>query len=114
MRFHLPSFFVGFAAGATTVLVGRELKPVAVEGAASVYQLWDALWARAAMLGEDIEDILTEARARADSSRSKPAENASKVPNPIRGKQSLRSTASGEIRAVRTTRAKSRPLSPEA
>lgn len=69
MRFHLPSFFVGFSAGVTAVLVGRELKPIAVEGAAGVYQLWDALWARAAMLREDIEDILTEARARVDSSQ---------------------------------------------
>ena len=69
MRFHFPSFFLGCAAGASTVLFARQLRPIALEVATGVYQLWDSIWTRAAMFGEDLEDVLAEARARARSSR---------------------------------------------
>ena len=69
MRFHFPSFVLGYAAGASTVLLANQLRPIAVEVANGAYQVWDAIWARVAMFGEDVEDVLAEARARARSSR---------------------------------------------
>lgn len=104
MRFHFPSFLIGYAAGTTTVLLGRELKPIAIEGATAMYQLWDALWARAATLGEDIEDILVEARARAGSSGDSTSStaSASAATKPTQGPTS----SSVSLTARRTTRAR--------
>lgn len=68
MRFHFASFALGFGAGAATVVVGRHLRPALVEVATSVYQLVDAAAARMAMVQEDFEDVLAEARARARGS----------------------------------------------
>jgi hypothetical protein len=65
MRFHFGSFLLGYGAGVTTVLVGRALRPVLVETAAAAFQVADAVTARIAMVQEDVEDILAEARARA-------------------------------------------------
>jgi hypothetical protein len=65
MSFHLPSFLIGYGAGAATVVVGRKLRPVLVEVASAAYWLADSVAARVAMLGEDAEDVLAEARARA-------------------------------------------------
>jgi hypothetical protein len=64
MVFHFPSFLLGYASGAATVLIGRHLRPVVVEAAAAAYQAADAVAARLAMLREDVEDLLAEARAR--------------------------------------------------
>jgi len=107
MRFHFPSFLLGCAAGATAILLGRELKPIAVEGATGIYQLWDALWARAAMFSEDIEDILTEARARAEASRrSDSSDGASGAAT--QAKPGQRAASAGSFGARRTARTKSR------
>jgi hypothetical protein len=73
VRFHFPSFALGFGAGAATVLLGRELRPVLVEMASAVYGLADALAARVAMFHEDAEDVLAEARARARRPRPRGA-----------------------------------------
>jgi hypothetical protein len=65
MNFHLPSFLLGYASGAATVLIGQQLRPLAVEVVAAAYQAADAVAARVAMLREDVDDMLAEARARA-------------------------------------------------
>jgi hypothetical protein len=65
MRFHFGSFLIGFGVGAATVVVGRHLRPALVEIASAGFQLVDAVAARIAMVQEDVEDVLAEARARA-------------------------------------------------
>jgi hypothetical protein len=65
MRFHFPSFLIGYGAGVATVVVGRQLRPVFVELASAAYWLADSVAARMAMVQEDFEDVLAEARARA-------------------------------------------------
>ncbi len=69
MRFHLPSFLLGYGAGAGSVLLAKRLRPLLVELAAAVYGLVDSLGARVAMQREDLEDLLAEARARARGKR---------------------------------------------
>lgn len=65
MKFHWPSFLLGYGAGAGTVLLGKQLRPLALEIATAGYRFFDALMARTAMKKEDVEDIFAEARARA-------------------------------------------------
>lgn len=65
MKFHWPSFLLGYGAGASTVLVGKHLRPVLVEVATAVYKVMDTVAAKAAMRQEDLEDVFAEARARA-------------------------------------------------
>lgn len=74
MRFHFGSFVIGFAAGAATVVVGKHLRPVLVEVASAGYQLADTLAARVAMVQEDFDDMLAEARARARGEEVEPFE----------------------------------------
>ncbi len=65
MRFHFTSFMLGVGVGAAGVVVGRHLRPVAVEMAKTAYQITDAISARMAIMQEDVDDMLAEARARA-------------------------------------------------
>ncbi len=65
MKFHLPSFAIGYAAGFGTHAVGHHLKPFLLELATSAYRVMDAVAARAAMQQERLDDLLAEARARA-------------------------------------------------
>lgn len=65
MKFHWPSFLLGYGAGASTVLMGKHMRPVLVEMAAAVYKFVDVVAARTAMRQEDLEDLLAEAKARA-------------------------------------------------
>jgi hypothetical protein len=65
MTFHLPSFLLGFVAGNVTGYFARELRPVAVDVATAGVQLWDAAWSRIVGFGEDVEDVVAEAKARA-------------------------------------------------
>lgn len=65
MKFHWPSFLLGYGAGASTVLLSKHLRPLLLEVAASGYRFFDAVLARTAMKKEDIEDLLAEARAKA-------------------------------------------------
>ncbi len=72
MKFHLPSFFLGFAAGAAFVAARRRLRPLLVEAGAIGYRFVDAVVARVAMGREDLEDVLAEARARARDLQARP------------------------------------------
>ncbi|QAT84587.1 hypothetical protein EJ065_3018 [Corallococcus coralloides] len=77
MKFDLPSFLMGYGAGASTVLVARHLRPLLVEVATSAYRFVDMVAARAAMKQEDLEDLLAEAKARArGGERTRPADEA--------------------------------------
>ncbi len=72
MRFHFTSFAIGVAVGAAGVVVGRQLRPFAVEVAAAAYQMLDGVAARVAVVQEDWEDVLAEARARARGEAAEP------------------------------------------
>ena len=65
MKFDLPSFLLGYGAGATTVLLGKRLRPLLLELATVVYRFSDSVMAKAAVKQEDLEDLMAEARARA-------------------------------------------------
>lgn len=65
MKLDLPSFLAGYVAGAGTVLLGRQLRPLLVQLATAGYRLVDAVAARVATRREDLEDLFAEARARA-------------------------------------------------
>jgi hypothetical protein len=65
MKFHWPSFLIGIATGAAAVTVWTRFRPALVEIATAAYEAGDALWTRAAGLGEDAEDLLAEAQAAA-------------------------------------------------
>lgn len=65
MKFHWPSFLLGYGAGASTVLLGKHMRPVLVEMATAAYKFVDVVAARTAMRQEDLEDLLAEAKARA-------------------------------------------------
>ena len=78
MKFHWPSFLLGCAAGATGVLLARQLRPVLLEIATAAYQFSDTVWARVTMLQEDVEDVLAEAKTRARRPRK---------PTPVRARR---------------------------
>ena len=65
MKFHWPSFLLGWGAGAASVLLARQLRPVLLELATAAYELSDTVRARVTMLQEDFEDVLAEAKTRA-------------------------------------------------
>jgi len=73
MNFHWPSFLLGYAAGAGSVLVYDRLRPFLVQVGSFAFEAVDSLLARATMVQEDIEDVFAEARARA---RPAPAKSA--------------------------------------
>jgi hypothetical protein len=69
MRFHLPSFLLGYAAGLGTGLVLPRLRPVAVEVAAALHKFAGDVAARVAAVREDLEDVVAEARFRVQQAR---------------------------------------------
>lgn len=65
MRFHGPSFLLGFVAGAGSAALRERLRPLALEVATTMYRALDGIAARVVMKREDLQDFLAEARARA-------------------------------------------------
>ena len=65
MRFHLPSFLLGVATGASGAALAPRLRPLVLEIATDCYRVIDAAMLRLARGREDIADLLAEARARA-------------------------------------------------
>ena len=65
MRFHLPSFLLGAATGATGAALAPRLRPLALEVATGCYKIFDAAMLRLARSRENFSDLLAEARARA-------------------------------------------------
>jgi hypothetical protein len=65
MRFHLPSFILGLATGASGAALAPRLRPLVMELATGCYRVFDAAMLRVARGRENISDFLAEARARA-------------------------------------------------
>jgi hypothetical protein len=67
MKFHLPSYLLGVATGASGAALAPRLRPVVVEITAGCYRIADAIGVRIARTRENLSDLLAEARARARS-----------------------------------------------
>jgi len=65
MRFHLPSYLLGVATGASGAALAPRLRPVVLELASSCYRVYDAIMFRAARARENASDLFAEARALA-------------------------------------------------
>ena len=65
MRFHLPSYLLGVATGASAAALAPRLRPLLLELATSCYRIADAVMVRVARSRENVSDLLAEARARA-------------------------------------------------
>ena len=73
MRFHWPSFLLGYGAGVGLAALSKRLRPLALEVATTIYRAADALAARLVMKREDLQDLLAEARVRARGFVGRPA-----------------------------------------
>ncbi len=73
MKFHLPSFVLGCAAGYAAKSVSGHLRPLALELASVAYKVADAVATRLVRRKEDLEDLLAEARARVKRAPTAPA-----------------------------------------
>ena len=65
MRFHVPSFLIGYGAGVGSALLAKRIRPLLLELATEAWRIADRVGAQAAMRREDLEDLIAEARARA-------------------------------------------------
>ena len=65
MKFHLTSFLLGTAVGASGAALAPRLRPVALELATGCYRVLDAARVKLARGRENVSDLLAEARARA-------------------------------------------------
>jgi len=65
VKFHLPSFVLGVATGASGATLAPRLRPVVLEIATGCYRVYDAVMFRVARGRENASDLLAEARARA-------------------------------------------------
>ncbi len=72
MKFHFPSFLLGYGAGAATAFASKRVRPLLLEILAAGYRLADSVAARAVMKREDLEDLFAEARARARGLATRP------------------------------------------
>ena len=62
VRFALPSVLLGYGVGVGTVLLGKRLRPLALELATILYRFTEAVAARGAMKQETLDNLLAEAR----------------------------------------------------
>lgn len=65
MIFHLPSYMLGVATGASGAVLAPRLRPIVLELATGCYRVLDAVMVRIARSRESFSDLLAEARARA-------------------------------------------------
>jgi hypothetical protein len=65
MRFHLPSFLLGVATGASGTALASRFRPIVIEVATGCYRVADAFVVRLARTRENFSDLLAEARAKA-------------------------------------------------
>ena len=63
MRFHVPSFLLGVAAGASGAMLAPRLRPLVLELASDCYRIYDAVMLRFARGRESVQDLMAEARA---------------------------------------------------
>ena len=76
MKFHLPSYLLGVATGASGAALAHRLRPVVLEIATGVYRVYDSLMLRVARARENASDLLAEAHARAREHQLRPNGNA--------------------------------------
>jgi hypothetical protein len=65
MKFHLPSYLLGVATGASGAALAPRLRPLVLEIATTCYRASEEVMFRIARAREDISDLFAEARARA-------------------------------------------------
>lgn len=65
MKFHWPSFLLGYGAGLGSAGLARHMRPFFVELATAAWRLADEIVGRVVMVREDVEDVVAEAKARA-------------------------------------------------
>jgi hypothetical protein len=64
MKFHTPSFLMGFASASVIAMTGKRLKPVAVELGALGLHLAHLAWGVAERQREHVEDLWAEIEER--------------------------------------------------
>jgi hypothetical protein len=65
MKFHVPSFLLGYGLGAASTALSERLRPLALEVAKTGYRLIGGLSVRLARKREAVEDFFAEARGLA-------------------------------------------------
>ncbi len=79
MKLDLSSFLLGLGVGATSMLLGRNLRPLMLGGATILYRLQGRVMAGTPMGRDALAELLAEARARVSlpwsSLSGSPAEN---------------------------------------
>jgi len=65
MKFHTPSFLMGFASATVIAMTGKRLKPVAVELGSLGLHLAQLAWGVAERQRESVEDLWAEIEERA-------------------------------------------------
>lgn len=64
MRLDFPSFLLGCGVGASSLLLGRQLRPLLLDVATLLYRCQERVMARTPMGQEALAGLLAEARAR--------------------------------------------------
>ncbi len=70
MKFHFPSFAIGYGAGIASAVLAPRFRPVALALGTAGYRVLDAIAVSAARRREDLADLLAEARARASGAQT--------------------------------------------
>ncbi len=65
MKFHLPSFVLGVATGASGAAIAPRLRPLVLEIATGCYRVFDIAMLKLARGRENLSDLFAEARAQA-------------------------------------------------
>jgi len=65
MRFHLPSYLLGVATGASGAALAPRIRPIVVEIVTGCYRIADGVMLRVVRGRENLSDLFAEARARA-------------------------------------------------
>lgn len=85
MKFHTPSFLMGFASATVLAMTGKRLKPIAVELGALGLHLGHLGWGVIERQREYVEDVWAEMEERArDRKRRSSAERGAQQPQTIR------------------------------
>ncbi|MBK9266492.1 MAG: hypothetical protein IPM54_42730 [Polyangiaceae bacterium] len=72
LKFHTPSFLMGFASATVIAVSGKRLKPVAVELGSLGLHLAHLTWGLVERQREHVEDLWAEVEERARERRRKP------------------------------------------
>ena len=67
MKFHFPSFLLGFGAGAASVTAARGMRPLLGGLATVMTRAIDEVGARMAILQQEVDALVAETRTRARS-----------------------------------------------